>query len=578
MAGQSLEIGIGQFLRQMGAMPFLTKSGLKDPLVKMWRILCNPRYLAHAAELKTDYEEFKMRYASFLHKGQDLADPNKKLLVLSFSDYVAQVKAEAMLAKTLQLHGCTPIIVTYRSCRRALRYYRLFGINDFIFFDELTDGRVWAKAAEDASVFFKQEHTFRSIKNYEYRGVNVGRHVLSFIARSLFKGTVDLSNPSVISFLERFIPRAMSNVIVAEELIERLQPEVILTHHPHAIGEGEIDEVGLNRAIDVIFWDGAQKGDHWIFKRYTRDTKGLQPFSLSDETWEKARQMTWTEHHEAELQREIRGRYESRSNLDNRRLQEGKRLKGKEEIQKQLDLDPHKKTAVVFSHITWDESFFHGEDLFDGYEEWLVETVKAACKNQAVNWVIKLHPYNAKKLSANDVRSEPSEAIAIRNAVESLPSHVKLLYSDTDINTFSIFDLTDYCLTVRGTIGIEMACFGIPVLTAGTGRYSGRGFTVDSRSREDYFDKLRHIQDIPRMASTGINLAKKHAYCLFIQRPVNIEILHKTMRSPFEPGHPLTSNYVIRASRLEDLVSSCTLNAFAEWVLKSDRLDFLISS
>ena len=35
---------------------------------------------------------------------------------------------------------------------------------------------------------------------------------------------------------------------------------------------------------------------------------------------------------------------------------------------------------------------FYGRDLFADQEEWFVETVRAAAANDAVNWVVKLHP------------------------------------------------------------------------------------------------------------------------------------------------------------------------------------------
>ena len=65
---------------------------------------------------------------------------------------------------------------------------------------------------------------------------------------------------------------------------------------------------------------------------------------------------------------------------------------------------------------------------------------------------------------------------ALRRHFGNLPGHVKLMRADTGINTFSLFDVADYGLTVRGTIGMELPCFGIPVVTAGTGRYSGPWF------------------------------------------------------------------------------------------------------
>ena len=49
----------------------------------------------------------------------------------------------------------------------------------------------------------------------------------------------------------------------------------------------------------------------------------------------------------------------------------------------------------------------------------------------------------------------------------------------SEISTRSIFGVTDYGITIRGSVGFELPCFGVPVLTAGTGFYSGRGFTID---------------------------------------------------------------------------------------------------
>ena len=290
--------------------------------------------------------------------------------------------------------------------------------------------------------------------------------------------------------------------------------------------------------------------------------------------------MTWTDVHEAELQQEIMDRYETISDADNRRLQEGKRLKTKEEVQEQLGLDPTKKTAVVFSHITWDLSFLHGEELFDGYEEWLVETVRVACANPAINWIVKLHPFDAPKLRGGGMFGEPSEVEAIREQVGEFPNHVKLLPSGTDINTMSLFGLTDYCLTVRGTIGIEMACFGVPVVTAGSGRYSGRGFTVDSATREEYLNRLRRLQDLPPMTEQQTELAKKHAHCLFVQRPVKLDIVHKTWRDDLtqNKGHPLASNHSFEIASLDDFASDPSMKRFAEWALSSAEADFLTAS
>jgi hypothetical protein len=551
---------------------------MKKPIAMIWRFVRQPQRLIYGIELEADYLSFKRRYGSFLSKGCENADPNRKLIVLSFSDYVAQVKAEAMLAKALQLHGCTPVIITNSSCQSALKYYRLFGIEQFVFFDEFLDNKISRHAVKEAEAFFATPLTVQDIKNYEYHGTRLGAHLLRTITRTTYKGSIDLSDPDVRRALKSLMLQGMHNVEQAEVLLDRLQPEVIFTLHPLNLGEGDIYEVGLQRGINAIQWDdSAQKDDHWLFKRYTKETRDRSFFSLSDETWDQVRQMIWAEEHEATLMRELRGRYQTDTGFDNRRLQEGKKLKTKEEVQQQLGLDPRKKTAVVFSHIVWDVSFLHGVDLFDTYEEWLVETTRAACENPALNWIIKLHPANLYKLRGNKVAGEPTELVAIRKQIGELPSHVKFLHSDTDINTFSLFELTDYCLTVRGTIGIEMPCFGIPVFTAGTGRYSSRGFTIDSDSREEYLDKLRRIQDFPPLSPQQTELAKKHAYWLFTKRRVRLDGIQKVVRKDYIRylGHPLASNFIFQFASQDDIVSNRCVDAFATWVLKSRQPDFL---
>jgi len=193
--------------------------------------------------------------------------------------------------------------------------------------------------------------------------------------------------------------------------------------------------------------------------------------------------------------------------------------KSKEEIVNQLGLNRGKKTVVVFSHVLWDANLFYGEDIFEDYEDWFVETLKAAVNNPAVNWIIKLHPSNIWKRNRDKVKGELREEVLLREKIGRMPKHIFLLYPDTPISTFSLFDLADYAVTVRGTVGMEICCFGVPVFTAGTGRYSGLGFTIDSASREDYLDKLSRIQDFPRLSEEQTLLAKKHSFTVFNLRP-----------------------------------------------------------
>jgi hypothetical protein len=134
----------------------------------------------------------------------------------------------------------------------------------------------------------------------------------------------------------------------------------------------------------------------------------------------------------------------------------------------------------------------------------------------------------------------------------------------------------DYCLTVRGTVGIEAASFGVPVLTAGTGRYDRRGFTIDSDSRDEYLEKLAHLQEIPRLSPAQQELAERFAYGLFVLRPFALETVTIKPRKgrSLERGFHRTQ---INIRNKEDWFNAADLGAFAQWVKDSRQTDFMKS-
>ena len=87
--------------------------------------------------------------------------------------------------------------------------------------------------------------------------------------------------------------------------------------------------------------------------------------------------------------------------------------------------------------------------------------------------------------------------------------------------------IVDYCLTVRGTVGVEAARLGIPVLTAGHARYTHHGFTIDSTTTGEYLDRLRHIEDTPPLTRDARELAERFSYGAFLLRPWRMESVAK---------------------------------------------------
>ena len=217
---------------------------------------------------------------------------------------------------------------------------------------------------------------------------------------------------------------------------------------------------------------------------------------------------------------------------------------------------------------------FYGEDLFEDQEAWFVETVRAACENDRVNWVVKLHPANAWKRRRDGVEyQELDEVAAIRERIGELPPHVALLLPDSDIHPRSIFDVADWGVTIRGSVGLELPCLGVPALTAGTGFYAGRGFTVDSETTDEYRARLLRIEETPPPTGRQIELARRYLHALFHFRPTTFESFRIVHRS-LDGGHPLAHDVELLADGRR-LATEPGMRAFAHWAVHSRATDFL---
>ena len=129
-------------------------------------------------------------------------------------------------------------------------------------------------------------------------------------------------------------------------------------------------------------------------------------------------------------------------------------------------------------------------------------------------------------------------------------------------STLSLFSIMDYCLTVRGTIGIEAAYRGIPVLTAGTGRYDRLGFTVDFDDRKSYLARLRHLETVPSLTTTEWELAKKYAFGTFALRPTPLSSLQFSFRK--DAVASLEASLTV--ANLTALRSAPDIAALGEWI------------
>ena len=115
----------------------------------------------------------------------------------------------------------------------------------------------------------------------------------------------------------------------------------------------------------------------------------------------------------------------------------------------------------------------------------------------------------------------------------------------------------------------------MPVLTAGTSDYSGKGFTVDADSVEQYESNVRSIADIDRLSPEQVRLARLYAYGIFCARPWRFDSFALDFRPLDDAGDTLEHRLRYNVRSREELERAKDLRAFADWVLRSDEPDYI---
>lgn len=488
----------------------------------------------------------------------------------------ATAKVESLMAGLLRLKGYRPIVLLERAHPTIEQIFRAAAPDvEFIYLDDAIGSADLAIAEAAAESTMAQLRGLQGLVKLEIDGFRIGRNALSLVLREFRVGRLDDDDPRHRAAARTTLIRSLATKSFIERWLQKRAPDIAVFNERGYTPAGEVFDGCVLRGVDSIQWGGAPQSDCLIYRRYSLESRGDHALALSDYMWRRLLEMPWSSENERAVADRIRANYASGAWYNRQQLQEGKAILPPDEVRRALGLEPTKKTAVIFSHILYDATFFYGESLFDDYEQWLVETVRAAIANPRLNWIVKVHPVNVWRSRMDGAPMVQLEAETLKKHFGALPRHVKLMAADTDINTFSLFDLADYGLTVRGTIGMELPCFGTPAVTAGTGRYSGRGFTVDSATRAEYTARLATLHDVPRLDDATIRRARLHYYGALNLRPVPMRSFVLDFDANGRVGAPAKPNVFLKQRADARLLETEDLGRLVKWLVDGKTPELL---
>ena len=517
------------------------------------------------------------RRQTALFRAEQPPAPNKTLMVGALLTIPATLKAEAVYARALQMRGYRPVFVLgeLSGYNRALLTTLLGNAVRVVTLQEYADADDAVAARAQAKGLLATHATLESFLRLEVDSVRVGRNSLSTVVRALRASHVDFSNSDHLARIELALADSLVAALRSARLVADIHPDIALFNERGYTPAGELFDACLVKDVNTIQWLGAPQADHLLYKRYTRATRGQHPLALSDETWANLTAAPWSATDEDRLMAKLASHYKSGAWFNRQQLQEGKTVMGPAEVRAYLGIAADRRIAVIFSHILYDATFFYGDSLYPDYATWLVETVRAAIANPHLDWVVKVHPVNVWRSKMDGAPLEQLEAKLLREAFGQLPPYVTIMPADTPVNTYALFQTIDYGLTVRGTVGMELPCYGIPTVTAGTGRYSGRGFTMDPTAQAEYQDLLGRLHSVPRLSPETITRARRYGFGTFFLRPAPIKSFRLLFNSAEARLPELSVGVKIDGGG--DLEAMKDLRAFAEFAEDRRLLDFIAS-
>src|SRR5689334_22274449 len=135
---------------------------------KAYRAATDPARTRREAVVLRDLMSFRAGAARSFRRARPRHGARGRLLIISLSDQVYQLKLEGVLATSLRLEGYEPVVLTLKNARWAEPYLRSFGVREFVHLEDFLDPEHEADAVRAADAFLAGEPTVQSLKALEF--------------------------------------------------------------------------------------------------------------------------------------------------------------------------------------------------------------------------------------------------------------------------------------------------------------------------------------------------------------------------------------------------------------------------
>ena len=345
---------------------------------------------------------------------------------------------------------------------------------------------------------------YRELENFSYEGIPLGKLVQ--ISTRWFLAANDISaSKQNLSIYRNFVISAIIVSNAAKNLLETIKPNVVFLLNGLFFEERIVCSWAERMLIPVVTYENGFIRNSFIFARNSVACY----YDLSNH-WPSVKNKPLSQEENQWLDKYLADRQ-----IGNRAVIQywPKREERIAEIKKKLCLDSGKKIVVAFTNIIWDSAVQDRDIAFEGMFSWLRQIIVFFSKHSECQFIVRIHPA---EIRLKGRETTESAARFIRATFSELQSNIHIIPPDSKISSYRLIELSDLILTYTSTIGLEAALMGKIVQVAGQTHYREKGFTIDTESRDEYFDRLGSLLKNGNNENiVNTELARRYAYLFF---------------------------------------------------------------
>jgi len=514
---------------------------LAIPDYKKKKLFNNSRKVLEAFHVKLPIYNFSITLAQdqALHRLRKLADkgmpepkkPTGKKIIFHnlHGTYLEAIYKEASLAKPLQLRGhdvkmllCAGALTSCcglftnkvppnqwmcRNCNYfSQQFFDIIKLPYATYFDYIAPEQISAIKEHVASLSLEEG------KNLKYKKVNVGFHAITSAQRFYKGGDPTKSKYSYETVFRTRLANAMISTDVAEQIIKKEKPDVMVTSHSCYASWGSFADYFRYHDVQTYTWYTGYRPDSLIFDLDKIDNNYNDYYN----TVRKKKPLTKAE--ENELNSFLTKRTTGEKGGGETYFY-GFTHKGEQELEDQFHFSTYKKTCGIFPNLPWDVDLTYTNLVFNDVLDWVRHTIKLFYDKPEYKLIVKIHPAELLFQSEKTVLDE------IKQQFPDLPKNISVIPPDTKISPYSLFPFLDCGIIYNGTLGLEMLMSNIPIVVAGEAHYRDKGFTYDASDKNDYRNLLLGDTKL-KLTAEQYNIAKVYAYYYFIKSFIPFDVLY----------------------------------------------------